>query len=398
MKKDYLKFLKVCVSLCIALTLSITTIAQVTHQVTVQNFEFSPSDLVINEGDIVEWTNVDGFHNVNGTFDTYPGNTESFGNDPGSAGWSYSFTFTTAGVNDYLCDIHPGGMIGSVTVVPAQVIHQVTVQNFEFIPADLVINEGDIVQWTNIDGFHNVDGTFETYPGNTESFGNDPGSAGWTYSYQFTTAGVNNYRCAIHPASMVASVTVVGALDCPELEANIGDSCDDNNPNTENDVITADCECVGTPVPADLNGSVTWNSNCADRDAIVIFYAPNTSTIAASYVATVNAAGDFSIPDVLVGTYDIIVNVPGYLNVGLADVVTIAGSNTEDFGSIVAGDVNNNNAINILDISLANNAFNTAVGNPDYILFADVNCSGTINILDISGINFGFGLGGATAP
>ncbi len=33
--------------------------------------------------------------------------------------------------------------------------------------------------------------------------------------------------------------------DCPELEANIGDACDDGDPNTENDAVTEDCECVG---------------------------------------------------------------------------------------------------------------------------------------------------------
>ena len=162
-------------------------------------------------------------------------------------------------------------------------------------------------------------------------------------------------------------------------------------------ISTTVLDCEGGAI-AQFNGSVNWNSNCADRDAIVTFYAPNTNTVAASYVATVNAAGDFSIPDVLVGTYDVIVNVPGYLNKGLADVVTVPGPNAEDFGTIIGGDVNNNNVINILDISLANNAFNTAVGNPNYILFADVNCNGNINILDISAINFGFALGGATAP
>jgi len=32
------------------------------------------------------------------------------------------------------------------------------------------------------------------------------------------------------------------------LEANIGDACDDGDPETENDVITADCACLGTVV------------------------------------------------------------------------------------------------------------------------------------------------------
>ena len=36
-----------------------------------------------------------------------------------------------------------------------------------------------------------------------------------------------------------------GTVDCPELEANIGDPCDDGNPASINEVITPDCECVG---------------------------------------------------------------------------------------------------------------------------------------------------------
>ncbi len=37
--------------------------------------------------------------------------------------------------------------------------------------------------------------------------------------------------------------------DCPDLEANIGDECDDGNPKTINDTITEDCECVGIVPP-----------------------------------------------------------------------------------------------------------------------------------------------------
>src|SRR5690606_9243653 len=48
--------------------------------------------------------------------------------------------------------------------------------------------------------------------------------------------------------------------ECPELEANIGDACDDGNPDTENDTVTADCECIGTPILVfdcpDLNANI----------------------------------------------------------------------------------------------------------------------------------------------
>ncbi len=47
--------------------------------------------------------------------------------------------------------------------------------------------------------------------------------------------------------------------DCPELEANIGDPCDDGDDMTGNDMINADCECVGEPiVPSDCEDWVMY--------------------------------------------------------------------------------------------------------------------------------------------
>ncbi|QIA06488.1 plastocyanin/azurin family copper-binding protein [Draconibacterium halophilum] len=93
------------------------TNAQTTHEVQVTNNVFTPSELTIAVGDIVEWKNIEGTHNVNGNTSTYPDNPESFGNEVGS-GWTYSFTFNTAGTYNYQCDPHVGsGMIGKVEVV-----------------------------------------------------------------------------------------------------------------------------------------------------------------------------------------------------------------------------------------------------------------------------------------
>ncbi|MBS1936402.1 MAG: hypothetical protein JSS84_01140, partial [Bacteroidetes bacterium] len=47
-------------------------------------------------------------------------------------------------------------------------------------------------------------------------------------------------------ANCVCMGTVV--YDCPALQANIGDACDDGNAHTVNDVITANCMCMGTVV------------------------------------------------------------------------------------------------------------------------------------------------------
>jgi len=88
----------------------------VNHQVSVTSNVFNPSQLNINLGDTVTWTNTQGNHNVNGTQSTFPSNPASFGNDVGS-GWTYSHVFTVAGTYDYQCDPHAGlGMTGRVVV------------------------------------------------------------------------------------------------------------------------------------------------------------------------------------------------------------------------------------------------------------------------------------------
>ena len=54
-------------------------------------------------------------------------------------------------------------------------------------------------------------------------------------------------------------------FDCETLQANIGDSCDDNNPQTENDTVTEDCECIGTPITYDCPDlSANFGDACDD--------------------------------------------------------------------------------------------------------------------------------------
>src|SRR5690606_8784430 len=47
--------------------------------------------------------------------------------------------------------------------------------------------------------------------------------------------------------------TLIPVFDCPDLELNLGDACDDQNPDTENDVIVVDCVCMGTPIVVEFD-------------------------------------------------------------------------------------------------------------------------------------------------
>jgi plastocyanin len=100
----------------IAAIFVLNVVGQTTHNVTVSNYSFNPSQLTINAGDKVIWTNTLGSHNVNGTQATFPTNPESFGNTVGS-GWTYEYVFNTPGTYDYQCDPHAAmGMNGTIVV------------------------------------------------------------------------------------------------------------------------------------------------------------------------------------------------------------------------------------------------------------------------------------------
>ncbi|MEQ8705401.1 MAG: DUF5689 domain-containing protein [Phaeodactylibacter sp.] len=92
--------------------------AQQNFAVDVQSNFYSPENLTISVGDTVTWTNLNGFHNVNGDQSVYPDNPESFSNGGASiSAWTYQYVFTIPGTYTYQCDPHAGlGMVGTVTV------------------------------------------------------------------------------------------------------------------------------------------------------------------------------------------------------------------------------------------------------------------------------------------
>jgi plastocyanin len=101
-------------ALAITLFLSGINLSQTTHDVTVQNFSFSPGELTITVGDAVRWTNILGHHNVKA-------DDNSFTSGPAAdAPWEFTHTFTAAGQNPYYCEPHGGpggsGMAGVVIV------------------------------------------------------------------------------------------------------------------------------------------------------------------------------------------------------------------------------------------------------------------------------------------
>ncbi len=83
-------------------------VAGTEHQVTIENFAFSPAEITIKVGDTVTWTEQDAVHHT----------TTGSIFDSGDLGQeqTYSKTFDKAGTYDYTCNYHPN-MKGKVIVI-----------------------------------------------------------------------------------------------------------------------------------------------------------------------------------------------------------------------------------------------------------------------------------------
>ncbi|HSJ70560.1 MAG TPA: plastocyanin/azurin family copper-binding protein [Acidimicrobiia bacterium] len=79
-------------------------------RVGVENFSFTPGDLLVAVGTTVEWQN-----RASGTSHTTTAVDGEWDSGSLEAGGSFSQTFTEAGSFDYFCAIHPA-MTGTITV------------------------------------------------------------------------------------------------------------------------------------------------------------------------------------------------------------------------------------------------------------------------------------------
>lgn len=81
---------------------------------------YAPQHLEIMLGDIVEWDESSGTHNVDGRVTSFPANPEGFfSGTPQGSTWPFSHTFTIAGFYEYHCEQqdHDLTQFGSITVI-----------------------------------------------------------------------------------------------------------------------------------------------------------------------------------------------------------------------------------------------------------------------------------------
>jgi hypothetical protein len=114
---------------------------------------------------------------------------------------------------------------------------------------------------------------------------------------------------------------------------------------------------------------------------------PLTVTVGgAVHSATTDTWGQFTLRDLQPGTYDIRVKNPHTLVNLKSGVSLAAGIQTIHFGTLLEGDANNDNCVNIIDFSVLANGFT-----PRFDARADLNEDGLVNISDFSLLVLNFG-------
>lgn len=191
----------VVVFLLVALTSFSSAFAMVTEEVDISGFSFGPTNLTIEIGTTVHWTNN---HGVPHTSTSDDGMWDSGTINPGE---DFSLQFLSTGIFPYRCSFHPLSMMGTITVVSTGASTDVSIISFAFDPEDITIETGDVVTWTNN---HSVAHT-------TTSDGGiwDSGllSQGETFSFLFLNSGDYPYHCTPH-TFMTANVSVVDPPSC----------------------------------------------------------------------------------------------------------------------------------------------------------------------------------------
>ena len=106
----------------------------------------------------------------------------------------------------------------------------------------------------------------------------------------------------------------------------------------------------------------------------------------ARYSVTTDQRGSFSLSGLTPGTYDITVKNRHTLRNLKAGVTLAVGTNTVNFGTLLEGDANDDNYVNISDFSLLRLGFA-----PGYDARVDFNEDGIVNISDFSLLAANFG-------
>ena len=136
-----------------------------------------------------------------------------------------------------------------------------------------------------------------------------------------------------------------------------------------------------------LTGKVTLQDFVGDATKVPVtveIRLPGSTTPLESHVVYLDSSGAFSVATQLIGTFDVALKAPHWLRKRLSGVsVSVSGAAGLNV-SLINGDVNGDNNINLADAAAISVAWRTKPGDSKYNPNADLNGDGSINVADVA--------------
>jgi hypothetical protein len=157
---------------------------------------------------------------------------------------------------------------------------------------------------------------------------------------------------------------------------------------------------------ATLNGTVTLQGLTVGTSNYQVtldvrLFQPGTTTLIATFQATTDVNGNFSVTGITPGTYDVEVKEARRIGRIARGLTLAAGTNTRTFGDLVAGDVSGDDNVTLVDYSRLRASYGKCAGDTGYQPLADFNGDNCIALQDYSRLRANFGVAGpldAPAP
>lgn len=152
---------------------------------------------------------------------------------------------------------------------------------------------------------------------------------------------------------------------------------------------------------ASINGSIILQGRPASPDSkwsvplSISLTTAGSSQPAYTFTPTTDNSGKFTLTGIVPGTYQVRVKHSHTLQ-NLKTVTLAAGGNTIDFGTLLEGDANNDNAVSLIDFSILATTYSKCQGTAGYDSRADFNGDTCITLLDFSLLVSNYGKSGAT--
>ncbi len=176
--------------------------------------DYEPDRAIVQQGHIVEWTNVDSVaHTVTSSVDF----GETFDSSLISAGEVYTLDTSDleVGEYEYLCIVHPW-MVATLVIEAPKEPTKVIIPEGAAIPEEgqiyydpevIDITVGTTVIWENVDSTMHTSTSGNPETGADGVFDSDILSMGDSYEFTFADAGSYDYYCILHPW-MIGTVNV----------------------------------------------------------------------------------------------------------------------------------------------------------------------------------------------